>query len=475
MLKFKSYISYTIIVLVILILSITVKNVKKNIDNKSDQISFLKKNLKNKKNQLRNIHTKLLDKNINIENIIFEEGISFKNNKKQTFKLDNIDYDLIEFTSDDLIFAKHPEASSSAYIDFYDKNIFLATATGQITYSKIINLSKNDFKLVSINSNIQELIKYSEFYNSSAFGIKDILVRDNKIYVSYIREHYKDCFSTSILVGELNYSYIKFNYFYSPKNCIEKSSKFFNLHPEDKLVAHQSGGRMIIVDNNLFFSTGEYRYRILAQETDNDFGKIIAINLTNNFKKIISIGHRNPQGLYYSNDLNILFSTEHGPSGGDEINFLNLDINDNTIANYGWPIASYGRHYYDNEDDKDKRYELSPLKKSHSKNGFIEPLEYFVPSVGISQIIGVPNEFFKSDNNKFLVGTMGNAKKFKEGMISLFFFEFDKTKKKIVKSEFIPIKSRVRDMIYVENENIVLLYLENSNALAVLKARYNKD
>ena len=39
--------------------------------------------LKNKKNQLRNIHTKLLDKNINIENIIFEEGISFKNNKKQ--------------------------------------------------------------------------------------------------------------------------------------------------------------------------------------------------------------------------------------------------------------------------------------------------------------------------------------------------------------------------------------------------------
>jgi len=471
MIKFKSYIVYTIIILVILILSITVKNVKKNIDNKSDQISFLKKNLKNKKNQIRNIHTKLLDKNINIENIIFEEGISFKNDKKQTFKLDNIDYDLIEFTSDDLIFAKHPEASSSAYIDFYDKNIFLATATGQITYSKIINLSKNDFKLVSIKSNIQELIKYSEFYNSSAFGIKDILVRDNKIYVSYIREHYKDCFSTSILVGELNYLYIKFNDFYSPKNCIEKSSEFFTLHPKDKLVAHQSGGRMIIIDNNLFFSTGEYRYRTLAQDTDNDFGKIIAINLTNNSKKIISMGHRNPQGLYYSNDLNILFSTEHGPSGGDEINFLNLDANDNTIANYGWPIASYGRHYFDNDDDKDKRYELSPLKKSHLKNGFIEPLEYFVPSVGISQIIGIPNKFFKSNNNKFLVGTMGNAKKFKEGMISLFFFEFDKIKKKIIKSEFIPIKSRVRDMIYVENENIVLLYLENSNALAVLKVR----
>ncbi len=470
MLKFKSYIVYVLVFTVILILSITIKNVKKNIDNKSDQILFLEKNLKNKKSQLKNIHTKLLNKNINIENIIFEEGISFKNKKKLTFKLDNQDFDLIEFASDDLIFAKHPEASSSAYIDFYDKNIFLVTATGQITYSEITNLNENNFKLESIKSNIQELIKYSEFYNSSAFGIKDILVRNNKIYVSYIEEQYKDCFSTSILVGKLNYSFINFKDFYSPKNCIEKSSEFFNLHPKDKLVAHQSGGRMIIIGNDLIFSTGEYRYRTLAQEIDNDFGKIISINLTNNSKKIISMGHRNPQGLYFSNDLNMLFSTEHGPSGGDEINLLDFNTN-NGVANYGWPIASYGRHYFDNDDDKDKRYELSPLKKSHSKNGFIEPIEYFDPSVGISQIIGVPNKFIKSDNNKFLVGTMGNAKKLNKGMISLFFFEFDKLKKKIIKSEFIPIKSRVRDMIYVKNENLVLLYLENSNALAVLKAK----
>tara|TARA_X000001036_G_scaffold34873_1_gene28409 strand:- start:73 stop:1488 length:1416 start_codon:yes stop_codon:yes gene_type:complete len=469
--KYKSYIIYTLVILIILILSITIKNVKKNLDNKSDQISFLKKNLKNKNEQLKNIHTKLLNKDVNIENIIFEEGINFKNKKKRTFKLDNLDYDLIEFVSNDLIFAKHPEASSSAYIDTYEGNIFLATATGQITYSKIKNLAKNEFKFTSIKSNIQEIIKYSEFYNSSAFGIKDILVRNNKIYVSYIKEHYKDCFSTSIIVGELNFSFIFFKDFYSPKNCIEKNSEFFNLHPKDKLIAHQSGGRMIIVDNSFIFSTGEYRYRTLAQETDNDFGKIISINLTDNSKKIISMGHRNPQGLYFSNDLNMLFSTEHGPSGGDEINVLDFNLNNDRIANYGWPIASYGRHYFDNNDDKDKRYELSPLKKSHLKNGFIEPIKYFDPSVGISQIIGVPKNFFNSDNNRYLVGTMGNAKKFKEGMISLFFFEFDKLKNKIVKSEFIPIKSRVRDIIYDKNENIVLLYLENSNALAVLKAK----
>ena len=64
---------------------------------------------------------------------------------------------------------------------------------------------------------------------------------------------------------------------------------------------------------------------------------------------------------------------------------------------------------------------------------------------------------------------MGNAKKFKEGMISLYFFEFDNSKKNISTSELIPIKSRVRDMIYVEDHNFVLMYLENNNSIGILK------
>jgi glucose/arabinose dehydrogenase len=162
----------------------------------------------------------------------------------------------------------------------------------------------------------------------------------------------------------------------------------------------------------------------------------------------------------------MLLSTEHGPSGGDEINIIDLEAKN--IPNYGWPIASYGRHYHDKDNDNDPRYKLSPLKKSHSNNGFLEPIKYFTPSVGISQITGVPNKFYKSEKNTFLVGTMGSAKKLKDGMISLFLFEFDKNRKDIISSEFIPIKSRVRDMIYIENQNIVLMYLETNNSLGVL-------
>lgn len=467
--KFKSLLFKVAIFTVVVALLIAINNTKRNLDNKSDQIDFLEKNLKNKKEQIKNIHSKLLKKNINIENLIFEDGITFENKKIKDYKIKNNNYALEEFSSKDIIFAKHPEASSSSYIDYFDKKIFLVTATGQIAYTNFSNFKKEKIFFESIKSNIQEIIKYKEFYNSSAFGIKDILINNSNIYVSYVKEHKTDCYSTSILHGELNYNFIFFKEFYSPKNCIDKNDAFYNTSKHDKMVVHQSGGRILVVDNKLIFSTGEYRLRTLAQDIENDFGKVISIDLENKSKNILSLGHRNPQGLYFSNDLKSIFSTEHGPNGGDEINMFEYkNKGQENIKNFGWPIASYGRHYYDNNDDNDPRYKLSPLKKSHSKNGFEEPLKYFVPSVGISQITGVPKKFFNSNNSNFLVGTMGNAKKFSEGMISLYFFEFDKSKNKIVSSEFIPIKSRVRDMIYVEDYNTVIMYLENNNSIGFL-------
>ncbi len=460
---------FIVIITIIVFLSLTAKNIKQNLDSKSNQIEFLKKNLENKKKQIKNIHSKLNKKNIIVENLIFEDGIKFEKKDDKYFKIKKNNFILKEFYSNDIIFAKHPDASSSAYLDYYDNKIFLITATGQISYSDFFNFGIDEFTFNNIKSNIRELIKYDEFYNSSQFGIKDILIHKNKIYVSYIKEHYKNCFSTSILFGKLNNSLINFEEFYSPNSCVNKNDKFFDSSRYDKMVVHQSGGRIIVVDNKLIFSTGEYRLRTLAQDSKNDFGKIISIDLTNKEKKIISMGHRNPQGLYFSEDLNLFFSTEHGPNGGDEINLINNELEEKQIQNFGWPISSYGRHYHDDDNDNDPRYKLSPLNKSHSKYGFTEPLKYFDPSVGISQIIGLDNEFVNSNNYNFLVGTMGSAKKLKDGMISLFYFEYDKLNKKIISSEFIPIKSRVRDLIYINDHNVSLMYLESNNSIGLLK------
>ena len=51
------------------------------------------------------------------------------------------------------------------------------------------------------------------------------------------------------------------------------------------------------------------------------------------------MGHRNPQGLFYDKKSNIIFSTEHGPQGGDEIN-VDISPDDGKIKNYGWAISS---------------------------------------------------------------------------------------------------------------------------------------
>ena len=215
----------------------------------------MEKNLDNKKLQISNIHSKLLEKKINLENILFEGGINFVNNSNKEFNIVKKKYLLKEFSSNDIIFAKHPAASSSAYIDYYEDKIFLTTATGQIVYTSIDDFEKESFNLKPIKTNIQQLIKYSEFFSSSGFGVKDILIDKKNVYVSYIKEHVKDCFSLSILKAKLDFDYLNFTDFYVPKKCVNKDEKFFDDHEHDYLVAHQSGGRLMI-DKNILFTTG---------------------------------------------------------------------------------------------------------------------------------------------------------------------------------------------------------------------------
>ena len=86
------------------------------------------------------------------------------------------------------------------------------------------------------------------------------------------------------------------------------------------------------------------------QTIDNLIGKIISINTITKDHQILSIGHRNQQGLFYDEINDIIFSTEHGPLGGDEIN-LNFSPDSNNIKNYGWGVSSYGLHYKNLDQD----------------------------------------------------------------------------------------------------------------------------
>ena len=56
--------------------------------------------------------------------------------------------------------------------------------------------------------------------------------------------------------------------------------------------------------------------------------------------EIISTGSRNAQGLYYDKSKDVILNTEHGPTGGDEVN-VNVNPSTEFIENFGWPNASY--------------------------------------------------------------------------------------------------------------------------------------
>jgi glucose/arabinose dehydrogenase len=215
---------------------------------------------------------------------------------------------------------------------------------------------------------------------------------------------------------------------------------------------------MFIKDDSLLFTTGEFRNRPLAQDKKNAYGKILSINLNSKETKIVSIGHRNPQGLYYSKKYDFIISTEHGPKGGDEIN-INHEPS-KKVRNYGWPISSYGEHYYKNYSKK--ILDKAPLNKSHKKYGFEEPVKYFVPSIGISEIIPL-----NDNDTEFLVGAMGSE--IVEQDLGLHYIKLNDDRNKIIKHKYITLNERIRDIVISKSRDTIILFLETSSSLGVIK------
>lgn len=162
--------------------------------------------------------------------------------------------------------------------------------------------------------------------------------------------------------------------------------------------ADSSGGRMELHPGGLLLTVGDHGgdgadgLPAFSQDTDSSYGKVLLVNPGRAVP--FTIGHRNPQGLAVDSEGHV-WSTEHGPEGGDEVNLLVEG------DNYGWPLATYGTAY-----GKDT-WPLAEYPRSHGR--FHEPTFAFVPSVGVSELIQVTSDYLPDWKGDLLVGSLKAA------------------------------------------------------------------
>ena len=164
-------------------------------------------------------------------------------------------------------------------------------------------------------------------------------------------------------------------------------------------------GSRIAFDNqgDVYFSIGERDKKFEnPQDITRDGGKIYRLHEDGKIPAdnpfvgksdakgaIFSYGHRNPQGMTKNPVTGEIWTHEHGPQGGDEINIIKKG------ANYGWPVITYGIDY----DGKS----ISDLTK---KEGMEDPLYYWVPSIAPGGMTFVTGDYYPDWKGHLLVGAM---------------------------------------------------------------------
>lgn len=106
-------------------------------------------------------------------------------------------------------------------------------------------------------------------------------------------------------------------------------------------------------------------------------------------KAIYSYGHRNPQGMTKNPKTGAIWTHEHGPRGGDEINIIQKG------ANYGWPIITYGINYNGTK-----------ITNETHRDNMKQPLHYWVPSIAPSGMTFVTSNKYPELKNHLLVGSL---------------------------------------------------------------------
>jgi len=103
-----------------------------------------------------------------------------------------------------------------------------------------------------------------------------------------------------------------------------------------------------------------------------------------------TLGNRNQQGAALHPATGVLWTHEHGPQGGDEVNVIRAG------ANYGWPVITYGANYGSG----------TKIGEGTHKEGMQQPIHYWVPSIAPSGMAFYTGDKFAQWKGDLFVGAL---------------------------------------------------------------------
>ncbi len=248
------------------------------------------------------------------------------------------------------------------------------------------------------NHQLQEVSAAPEVKAEGQGGLLDLELHPDYehtgwIYMSYsaIDENNPELSTTAIMRAKLD------------GNRLVDKQLLFKADPASNKRHHYGSKLEFDKDGYLYFSVGDRGNRDRnPQFLDNDCGKIHRINddgsipADNPFVNtegakptIYSYGHRNPQGVCMHPETGRIWTDEHGPKGGDEINIIVAG------KNYGWPVISFGINYNGTIFTNDT-----------AKVGMEQPILYWVPSIAPCGMTFVKGDRYSKWKNNILTGSL---------------------------------------------------------------------
>ena len=177
----------------------------------------------------------------------------------------------------------------------------------------------------------------------------------------------------------------------------------FSMQPKTRSNQH-FGGRIVFDKKGMLYLTlGDRGDKDRAQKLDDHAGSVIRLHddgrvpADNPFTQRAgalpekwTLGNRNMQGATLHPKTGELWTHEHGPQGGDEVNVMRSGLN------YGWPVITYGVNYGFG----------TRIGEGQTKPGMVQPLHIWVPSIAPSGMAFVSGSKFPHWNGDLLVGAL---------------------------------------------------------------------